>query len=298
MQLDHIHVGGAYARLLIGLGCRGTGHVEAHHADHVPGLKAARRVGGDGLTGNQHVGAQPVLAREALGHHDRRGGATGGRAGHQAGHHAIPQHRRGHHILGGEHVAEHGQRVVGGVAARLGTDAGEGLEPGAVLLHMGLAGAGKLADGAGQVGAADQLVGELAGALGSAGAVGPDRLQRARAHLFKAHRQRAVDGAALHGLAREEECRRAGGAVVVDVHDRDPGHADVIQGLLAAGGIAVHVAGIGLLHLGVVQAGLGQRLPDRLGAHHVVMLAGAWLAERDHADAGNEDATCHVSFPS
>ena len=48
-------------------------------------------------------------------------------------------------------------------------------------------------------------------------------------------------------LARQEQRGRAGRAVVVDVDDRDAGHADLVQRLLAAGRVAVDVAGIGLL---------------------------------------------------
>ena len=108
-----------------------------------------------------------------------------------------------------------------------------------------------------------------------------------------AQRQRAVDCAALHRLARQEQRGRPGGAVVVDVDHRDAGHAHLVQRALAAGGVAVDVAHVGLLHLLVADAGIGQRAAQRLGGHLGIGLVGARLGEGDHADADHVDGGAH-----
>ena len=87
-------------------------------------------------------------------------------------------------------------------------------------------------------------------------------------------------------LAGEEERRGAGRAVVVHVHDRDPGEAEPIEGALAVGRVAVAVAGVGLLDVVVGDPGVGERLlPGLLGPVGVVAVLGARLVELGHADA-------------
>ena len=58
---------------------------------------------------------------------------------------------------------------------------------------------------------------------------------------------------------------------------------------LTAGGITIHVADVGLLNYGVPDARNGQRLAHSLLPHHVIRLAGTRLAERNYADAGDDD---------
>lgn len=71
-------------------------------------------------------------------------------------------------------------------------------------------------------------------------AIGPGGLgtERARLHALKAEGKAAVDHAALDGLADHVQRRRAGAAVVVDVHDGDLGQAHLVHGALAAGAVA------------------------------------------------------------
>jgi hypothetical protein len=110
----------------------------------------------------------------------------------------------------------------------------------------------------------------------------------AGAHLLEAEHQYAVGGAAGDRLARQEQGCRAGRAVVVDVDDRDAGHADAIQRLLAAGRVAIHVAGIGLLDVTVIDAGVLQGRARCFRRHDVVRRARARLGEGDHAHARDE----------
>ena len=259
-------------------------------------IEGAGAVGGHGLGGDVDVGPQAALAGEFFRHQHRRGGAAGWRAGHQARHHAGPDHRRVEHVLGGHFLAEQRQRIVHGVAAGLGADLGEGVERGAVFFHVGQAGAAEVAQRQRDLRLADQFVGDGVERIERARAVGEHRAERARAHLLEAEHQHAVGGAAGDRLARQEQRGRAGRAVVVDVDDRDAGHADLVQRLLAAGGVAVDVAGVGLLDVVVADAGVVQRLARGQGAHLVVRRAGARLGERDHAHAGDEYFAAHCAL--
>ncbi|MNP20300.1 hypothetical protein D3C76_1128660 [compost metagenome] len=174
------------------------------------------------------------------------------------------------------------------MAAGLGADGGEGFHLRAVLLHVLATSAAEEHQRARHAGAFRESFGS--GAIGFAHglfAIGPDALQRAWLHLFETEGQGAIDSAAFHGLARQEQRGGAAGAVVVDVDHRDTGHAHFIQGGLAAGGIAIDVAGIGLLDQLEVQAGILQRQAHGLGAHLDIGLAGAGLGERDHANAND-----------
>ncbi|MNL17264.1 hypothetical protein D3C87_1383480 [compost metagenome] len=132
---------------------------------------------------------------------------------------------------------------------------------------------------------------------GGARAVVPVAFQGAGLHLLETERQRAVDRTAFHSLAREEQCARASGAVVVDVDYRDAAHAHFIKSGLAAGGVAVDVTGIGLLNQFVIQTRILQGQANRLGAHFDVSATGARLDERDHADAGNVRFLRHCCSP-
>ena len=115
--------------------------------------------------------------------------------------------------------------------------------------------------------------------------------EAARLHLLEAERQRAVGEAALDRLAGQEQRRGAGRAVVVDVDDRDPGQAELVERPLAVGRVAVAVAGVGLLDVLVGDAGVGERLlPRLLGPVRVVALLGAGLLELGHPDPDHERA--------
>ena len=119
------------------------------------------------------------------------------------------------------------------------------------------------------------------------------RTQGAGFHLLEAQRDHAVRCAALHGLPRQKQRRGPGRAVVVDVDHRDAGHAHRVQRTLSAGGIAIHVADIGLLDALVIDACIGQGATCRLGAHVVIRFGSARLGEGHHAHAGNNDGLTH-----
>ncbi|MCY1433985.1 hypothetical protein D9M71_500290 [compost metagenome] len=181
------------------------------------------------------------------------------------------------------------------MAAGLGADRGEGFHLGAVLLHVLAAGATEHVQGHRQaLHVTGDLVGDADELVHGRRTVVPVALQRARLHLLEAQGDGALDGAAFDGLARQEQGAGAGGAVVVDVEDRDAAHADFVQSSLAAGGVTVDVTDIGLLDQLVVQAGVLQRQAGGFGAHLDVGAAGARLDEGDHADTGNVGFLRHL----
>ncbi|MNL27446.1 hypothetical protein D3C87_1490380 [compost metagenome] len=124
-------------------------------------------------------------------------------------------------------------------------------------------------------------------------AVVPVGFQRAGLHLLEPHRQYAIGRTRLDGLSRQVQRGGTGGAVVVDVDHRNPGHAHFVQHGLAAGGVAVDITGIRFLHQFVVDARISQGQAYRFATHLHIARAVAGLAERDHADAGHQYFFAH-----
>ncbi|MNZ54569.1 hypothetical protein D3C78_724720 [compost metagenome] len=183
------------------------------------------------------------------------------------------------------------------MAAGLGADRGEGFHLGAVLAHV-------LATGATE---GDQVARNLAGIGTQLVLDGKDvatrnrpirevGLGRAGLHLLEADRQGALDLTALYRGARQIEGTGTGGAGIVDVEHRNGGAADTVQGSLAAGGVAVDVAGKRHLHLVVVQSGILQRQAHGVAAHLDVAGARSRLGEGDHADAGYYYLVAHAGL--
>src|SRR6185503_16818793 len=125
------------------------------------------------------------------------------------------------------------------------------------------------------------------------GPVRPLGAERALFHLLEAHRQHALGEPSLDRLAREVEGRGAGRAVVVDVDHRDARQANVVDSALPAGAVAEDIAGVRLLEVLVLDPGVLDGRPGRLGGHDVVLLALARLGELGHADADDVYATTH-----
>ena len=297
VQLADIDVVRADAGVFIDFFGRALGHLEAHQVDHRLALEAARGVGRHCLRQDLHLRREAVFVGEGARDQQGGGAATGRRACHQARQHAFPQHGRLHDVFLGEQLAQQRQRVVLRVAAGLGADLGEGFQLGAVALHVFLAGAAEVAQRQRQVRALRaQFVAQGVELGERVRPVVPDRAQRARLHLFEADRQHALGHAAGNRLARQVQRARAGRAVVVDVDDRNAGHAHFVEGPLAGGGVAVDVAGVGLLHVLVANACVRQGEPDGLGAHVEIRRARARFRERDHANPGHQNVLCHCVF--
>lgn len=83
-----------------------------------------------------------------------------------------------------------------------------------------------------------------------------ERLQTSRKHLFKAHNHHTIRHSMLDHVPRHMQACRAGGAVVVDIVDWDLRHAKLIEDTLAAGRVAIAVAGDPLVDIVVVDLGV------------------------------------------
>jgi len=124
--------------------------------------------------------------------------------------------------------------------------------------------------------------------------IGPLRRQGTGFHLLEPDDDHALGEAARDRLRTEHQRGAAGGAVVVDVEHRDAGEAELVDRALAAGRIAVHVAGVRLLHLIEGDLRVGERGLAGLRRHHVILLALAGLGEGDHPDADDIYFAWHV----
>ncbi|MNH31863.1 hypothetical protein D3C79_922650 [compost metagenome] len=120
------------------------------------------------------------------------------------------------------------------------------------------------------------------------------RLQRTGLHLFEADCQYAIGRTGFDGLARQIKRGGAARAVVIDVDHRNAGHAHFVKHGLATGGVAIGITGVSLLNQRVIDRRIGQGTAHRFGAHLHVGRACARLAERDHADAGNQYFFAHA----
>ncbi|KAK1841186.1 hypothetical protein CCHR01_16172 [Colletotrichum chrysophilum] len=260
-------------------------HLEAHEVNGGAGEERGG-VGGEALARDEdglvlEVGA---LVKEGLGDEDGGGAAVGGRAALQLG--------EGRKDLGGLEdlllgvdVLELGVGVAGGVLVVDAGDLGKVLGLGAVLLHVLAAGVAEHLGGAGGVCDAAGLGHHLDGGAGGVLAVVEEALQAAGHHLLEADDQHAVGGAGGDKGAGHGEAGAAGGAVVVDVVDGDGGHAELVEDALAAGAVAIAVAGDALVDVVVVDLGVEHGLDAGLEAQLRVVDLAAGLDELCHADA-------------
>ena len=249
-------------------------------------------VGGEGLGEDGDGRVELVFGRKGCGDEDGGGGAAGGRAALEAGQ-VAEEGGGGEDFFDGDGFAEEGALVVGGVAAGLHGDLGKGGVGRAVAFLVLEAGAAEELDGHGRTLAGVGAGGGGGEVLEGRGAVVEGIVERAGEHLLETEGEGAVDDARGHGLTCEVERGGAGRAVVVDVEDRDAGHADFVERALAAGRVAVDVAHVGVLDRVVGEAGIGQREVRGAPGHGGVGFVGTGLDKGDHADAGDEDWIGH-----
>ena len=293
VHLDDIDVARRDAGGFVDLCRSGLAHVVADELHHVARREGRGRIGRHGLRGDAHVGPQAVAAGELFRHQNGGRAAAGRRAGHQARHDARPDRRVVEHVVGRHLLAEDRERIARRMAAGLGADLGEGGQRRAVLLHVAEARAAEQAQGHRNAGRIDEIVREAVEQFHRPRTVVEHGSERAGLHLLEAEGDHAVRDATLDRLPREKQRRRTRGAVVVDVHHRDAGHADLVERPLAAGGVAVHVSDISLLDLREIHAGVFQRQTRRAGPHHMIRLARSRLRERDHSDTSDMNRTGH-----
>ena len=234
-----------------------------------------------------------MLARKFGRAHHGRGGATGGRAALESGQ-GIEHFGRGHDLVQRQGLAKHRQGVACRVLACLDRNAAKGVRANAVLLDVIAPCPAKKLRRARCV-RAEALVRfhGIGKAVQRRWAIVVSAFEGAGDHLLKAHGDGALHHAALHSLTRQEQGAGAGGAIVVDVENRDACQAHTVDGGLACRGVAIHIAHIGLLDFGVVDTGIVECQTCRLGAHLVVGGARARLGEGNHAHAHNVNGSLH-----
>jgi hypothetical protein len=182
------------------------------------------------------------------------------------------------------------RKTVGGVPARLGPDLGEVGKRGAVLAHVSQASAAEVTEGERQFDIDHRVTGRVEvderthPVVENAG-------DGARVHLFETDGKTAFDGAALDRLAREEQRRRSGGTVVVDVDHWNAGHPGLVDCALARAARAKDITRVRLLHEIEGDVRIRQGQANGLAPHIVIGGALAGLGEGDHADARHQHVT-------
>jgi hypothetical protein len=291
VELDDLHVLGTVAGHLVDVLRRVAGHAEPDHADravaHVLGFVGGHRRADDldGVGDSQAAG-------ELLRAQDRGTGAVGRRAALEKRQRIVDLARR-EHLFEGARVLVLGTRVVHRVAMVLDRHLRELLTGRTVELHV-LAPA-RTEDARGD----RRLLLLFLPVLRRLLVLEPLELvlEGALLHLLEAERQHALVDPERDRLPAEIERGGAGRAVVVDVVDRDPGHAEAVHRALTVGAHAVHVADEGLLDPVVRNPGhLERRRAGFLRQIHEIAVAALELrhADPDHA---NVPALLHDATP-
>lgn len=110
-------------------------------------------------------------------------------------------------------------------------------------------------------------------------------LQATAHHLLEPDDQHAVRRSVGDEGPAHVQARGSRGAVVVDVVDGDLGHAELVEDTLAAGGVAVAVAGYALVYVVVRDLCVEQGLDTGFEAELCVVNLPAGLDEFGHAHA-------------
>src|SRR5581483_5856125 len=113
--------------------------------------------------------------------------------------------------------------------------------------------------------------------------------------LLEPEGERALREPALHELPGEVQRRGSGRAVVVDVHRRDAGEAELVQRPLSRRRVPVAVPDERLVDLVVRDACIGKGVGARLAPHvRIVPFAGPRLLELGHPHPDDEGAFAHA----
>lgn len=291
MELDDLDILGGDAGLLHGDVGGVLGHLEAEQVNGALGEQRGG-VGGEALAGDEDGLALEVGAgvEELLGDEDGGGTTVGGRAALELGE-GVEDGGRLEDLLLGVDLLELRVGVVGGVGVVDAGNLGKVLVGGAKLLlvlaatvaeHLGGAGGGLEAAGLDH-----HVDGGAEGVL----AVVEEGLERTGHHLLEADDEDAVGGARGDKGAAHGETGAAGGAVVVDVVDGHLGHAELVEDALAAGRVAVAVAGDTLVDVVVVDLGVKHGLDTGLEAELSVVNIAAGLDELGHAHTEDVDGS-------
>jgi hypothetical protein len=285
VELDDLDVSGGAASLAKRDLRSSLGHIVAHQVDGAL-VEQAGGVGGECLAGDEDsLGAEVGAGVEEL-LRDEDGGCAsiGGGAALQLGERA--EDGGGvEDLLARVHLLELGVRVALAVLVVDASDLGEVVVGRAVLLHVLDACVAEHLGRAGGVGDAAGLGHHHGTGAGGVLAVVPEALEGAGVHLLEADDEDAVRAAVGDDVAADVQAGGAGGAVVVDVVDGDLGHAELVEDALAAGGVAVAVAGDTLVNIVVADMGVEHGLDTGLETELGVVNLSARLDELGHANA-------------
>lgn len=289
VQLNNLDVVGGNLGLVHGNLDGVLGHAVAHQVNRALGEQAGV-VGGKALAGNLDSLRLEVWAgiEESLGDDDGGSTTVRSRAALELGE-GLKDGLGLHDLFAGVDLLELRVGVVGRVGMVDTGNLRKVLGLCAVLFHVFAAGVAKHLGGAGgrlEAASLDHHVDRRAdGVL----AVVEEALQAAGHHLFEADDEDTVGGAAGHKRAAHGQTCAAGRAVIVDVVDGDLGHAELVEDALAAGAVAVAVAGNALLDVVVADLGVKHGLDSGLEAELGVVDIAAGLDELGHAHAQDVD---------
>ncbi len=297
MQLDHIQILRAYAGCFINTVGGGLGHVIADHLDHALLVEAAGKIRGHGLGCDIHRVADAVPGSEFIRAENGGARAAGRRAALEACQ-RIEDFLGGHDFFQRQHLAEQGIRILAGVAPRLLRDLAEGFAAGAVAPAVFASGAAEHLRRrwcAVEALGIQHHLGMLAHRIFPVIEFGT---QCAALHFLETQRQHAFGQPAFDGLPRQEQRSGTGGAVVVDVDHGNAAQAEFVYRALAAGGIAVDIAGERLFDIGIGNAGVVEGQLAGFAGHFVVVRAAAGFGEPGHAHADHIYTPFHVGVLS
>lgn len=292
VQLDNLDIVSGHLGLLEDILGGLSGHVRADKLNGVLGEELGG-IGGHGNAGNLDslVLEMGVLLDELLGANDNSGSSVRGGAAVQLGQVVD---------LGG--VLDLVQGVDGlelgvGVSRRvlvvgLGNSV-EALGVTVVLVDVGLSGVTEQLADKTSLGLLLNVKHHLHRLVHGRDSVGPLGTERTGLHLLESDAQNTVEDTGLDELRSHVESGGTGGTVVVDVHDGDTGHTELVDNSLARSGVSVDVAGNNLLDLVVGDSSIKKSLDTGLEAHLLVAHKISGLDELGHADTGDVNRVGH-----
>lgn len=289
MNLNNLDIVWSHLRLLHGDLDGVGGHLVAHEVDGGLG-KEGWSVGSEALASDEDGLGLEVWSgiEEVLGNQDSGSSTIRGWAALKLGEWR-KDHWCVHDLLLGVNILELGVWVALGVLVVDASDLCEIWSLSSVLLHVLTTCVSEHLGCAWGVGDTAGLGHHTASGAGRVLAVVPERLERSWVHLLESNNHHAVSSSVRDDITGEVKTGGAGRAVVVDVVDWDLGHAELVENALAAGGVAVAVAGDTLVDVVVVDLGVEKGLDSSLEAELGVVDLSARLNKLGHADAEDVD---------
>jgi hypothetical protein len=154
-----------------------------------------------------------------------------------------------------------------------------------ILLHVFPSGISKHLRGTRSIGNTTSSLHHLCGCASGVASILPETLQTSWHHLLESNDQNAVRATMADNISCDCQASGTSRAVVVDVKDWYLGHAELIKDSLAAGGIAVTIAGNALVDIIVTDLGIEHSLHTSFKSQLSVINLSSRLDELGHAYA-------------